>query len=185
MLHFLRLHEAVGIRTESHTIACPVQRGQVIAQEPSSRFKPETYKLRHSQIAFGLILADYGGLSAGTGVRGSGSSAALDGLAATGLGQQSHLLSWADRTFGQGLTTITKGESSSAYWLCLISSNQSGALFWLLNSGSRASCCAGQTALLTEAAPSIKVWHDPLPLVNPAGVQYSVCLLWSLDMHDL
>lgn len=46
---------------------------------------------------------------AGGGVRGSASQAALDGLGASGLGSQSHLLSWADRTFGQGLTTITKG----------------------------------------------------------------------------
>ena len=47
-------------------------------------------------------------------MRGSASQAALDGLgAASGLGSQSHLLSWADRTFGQGLTTITKGLSTT------------------------------------------------------------------------
>lgn len=58
----------------------------------------------------------------GSGVRGSGSGAALDGLAATGLGQQSHLLSWADRTFGQGLTTITKGVKN------LLAGNQQAAV---------------------------------------------------------
>ena len=53
-------------------------------------------------------------LVTGGGVRGSASSIALDGLAmhaGSALGSQSHLLSWADRTFGQGLTTITKGKS--------------------------------------------------------------------------
>ena len=50
-------------------------------------------------------------VSAGGGVRASASSVALDGLAGAGLGPQSHLLSWADRTFGQGLTTITKGQT--------------------------------------------------------------------------
>lgn len=44
-------------------------------------------------------------------MRASASSVALDGLAGAGLGPQSHLLSWADRTFGQGLTTITKGQT--------------------------------------------------------------------------
>lgn len=31
-------------------------------------------------------------------------------MAASGLGSQSQLLSWADRTFGHGLTSITKGK---------------------------------------------------------------------------
>ena len=35
----------------------------------------------------------------------SGPSSALAGLAG-----QSHLLNWADKTFGQGLTSLTKGE---------------------------------------------------------------------------
>lgn len=59
----------------------------------------------------------------GGGVRGSASQAALDGLgAASGLGSQSHLLSWADRTFGQGLTTITKGVKN------LLAGNQQAAV---------------------------------------------------------
>ena len=48
-------------------------------------------------------------MTTGGGVRGSASSVALDGLAGAGLGPQSNLLSWADRAFGPGLTTITKG----------------------------------------------------------------------------
>ena len=31
--------------------------------------------------------------------------------ALAGLAGQSHLLNWADKTFGQGLTSLTKGES--------------------------------------------------------------------------
>ncbi|KAL3137459.1 hypothetical protein ABBQ38_004749 [Trebouxia sp. C0009 RCD-2024] len=58
----------------------------------------------------------------GGGVRGSASQAALDGLGASGLGSQSHLLSWADRTFGQGLTTITKGVKN------LLAGNQQAAV---------------------------------------------------------
>ncbi len=50
-------------------------------------------------------------MTTGGGIRGSASSIALDGLAGAGLGPQSNLLSWADRAFGPGLTTITKGES--------------------------------------------------------------------------
>ncbi len=49
-------------------------------------------------------------MTTGGGVRGSASSVALDGLAGAGLGPQSNLLSWADRAFGPGLTTITKGK---------------------------------------------------------------------------
>ncbi|KAA6417657.1 MAG: SM Sec1-family [Trebouxia sp. A1-2] len=58
----------------------------------------------------------------GGGVRGSASSIALDGLASAGLGPQSHLLSWADRAFGPGLTTITKGVKS------LLAGNQQAAV---------------------------------------------------------
>ena len=53
-------------------------------------------------------------MTTGGGVRGSASSVALDGLAGAGLGPQSNLLSWADRAFGPGLTTITKGRGVSA-----------------------------------------------------------------------
>ena len=49
-------------------------------------------------------------MTTGGGIRGSASSIALDGLAGAGLGPQSNLLSWADRAFGPGLTTITKGK---------------------------------------------------------------------------
>lgn len=68
-------------------------------------------------------------MTTGGGVRGSASSIALDGLASAGLGPQSHLLSWADRAFGPGLTTITKGQdqhhivhqhsSSAQQFMCL------------------------------------------------------------------
>lgn len=58
----------------------------------------------------------------GGGVRGSASSVALDGLAGAGLGPQSNLLSWADRAFGPGLTTITKGVKS------LLAGNQQAAV---------------------------------------------------------
>lgn len=32
--------------------------------------------------------------------------------ALAGLAGQSHLLNWADKTFGQGLTSLTKGETN-------------------------------------------------------------------------
>ena len=38
--------------------------------------------------------------------------------ALAGLAGQSHLLNWADKTFGQGLTSLTKGAWSKAHTLC-------------------------------------------------------------------
>ena len=45
-------------------------------------------------------------------VQGGGAAAgpASDGALA-GLAGQSHLLNWADKTFGQGLSSLTKGDS--------------------------------------------------------------------------
>ena len=35
--------------------------------------------------------------------------------ALAGLAGQSHLLNWADKTFGQGLTSLTKGETHAIH----------------------------------------------------------------------
>ena len=42
-------------------------------------------------------------------------AAGPSGLA--GLAGQSHLLNWADKTFGQGLTSLTKGETFDRIFL--------------------------------------------------------------------
>ena len=40
--------------------------------------------------------------------------------ALAGLAGQSHLLNWADKTFGQGLTSLTKGESLRPICLLMV-----------------------------------------------------------------